>query len=79
MLTPRPTSRWHSSFSKNIGEAMELYAEHLRKQMDSFLGHLEDIRYLTFRIIEDQPTGISETIAASSPHKTKFRPAHHRQ
>lgn len=37
--------------SKHIGQVMELYADHLRKQMNALAGHLEDIRDLTFQII----------------------------
>lgn len=45
--------------SKDIGQAMELQAEHARKQMDAFVRQLEEIRDLAAQIIQDStPPGL---------------------
>ncbi len=54
--------------SKHLGQAMELYADHLGKQMNALAGHLEAIRDLTFQIIcpsQDSPNANAD--ASTSP------------
>jgi phasin len=45
--------------SKDLGEAMELQADYLRKQMDIFFHQLEEVRDLAAQVIQDAtPQGI---------------------
>ena len=45
--------------SKDVSQAMELQTEHARKQMESFVHQLEEIRDLAARVIQDStPSGI---------------------
>jgi len=46
--------------SKDVSQAMELQTEHARKQMESFVHQLEEIRDLAAQIIQDStPSGIA--------------------
>jgi phasin len=45
--------------SKDVGQAMELQTEHARKQMESFVHQLEEIRDLAAQVIQDStPSGM---------------------
>ena len=45
--------------SKDVGQAMELQTEHARKQMESFVHQLEEIRDLAAQVIQDStPPGM---------------------
>jgi len=45
--------------SKDVSQAMELQTEHARKQMESFVHQLEEIRDLATQVIQDStPTGM---------------------
>jgi len=45
--------------SKDVGQAMGLQTEHARKQMESFVHQLEEIRDLAAQVIQDStPTGM---------------------
>ena len=45
--------------SKDVSQAMELQTEHARKQMESFVHQLEEIRDLAAQVIQDStPSGI---------------------
>ena len=45
--------------SKDVGQAMELQTEHARKQMESFVHQLEEIRDLAAQVIQDStPAGM---------------------
>jgi len=45
--------------SKDVGQAMELQTEHARKQMESFVHQLEEIRDLATQIIQEStPSGM---------------------
>jgi phasin len=39
--------------SKDIGQAMEMQAEHARKQMDNFVKQIEEIRDLAAKVIQE--------------------------
>ena len=50
---------WLDPKSKDFGQAMELQTEHARKQMDSFVHQLEEIRDLAAQVIQDStPPGM---------------------
>jgi hypothetical protein len=45
--------------SKDVGQAMELQTEHARKQMESFVHQLEEIRDLATQVIQEStPSGM---------------------
>ena len=45
--------------SKDVGQAMELQTEHARKQMESFVHQIEEIRDLAAQVIQDStPPGM---------------------
>ena len=45
--------------SKDVGQAVELQTEHARKQMESFVHQLEEIRDLAAQVIQDStPSGM---------------------
>jgi phasin len=45
--------------SKDVGQAMELQTEHARKQVESFVHQLEEIRDLAAQVIQDStPSGM---------------------
>ena len=45
--------------SKDVSQAMELQTEHARKQMESFVHQLEEIRDLAAQVIQDStPAGL---------------------
>jgi phasin len=45
--------------SKDVGQAMELQTEHARKQMETFVHQLEEIRDLAAQVIQDStPSGM---------------------
>ena len=45
--------------SKDVSQAMELQTEHARKQMESFVHQLEEIRDLAAQVIQDStPPGM---------------------
>jgi hypothetical protein len=39
--------------SRDIGQAMEMQAEHARKQMDNFVKQIEEIRDLAAKVIQE--------------------------
>jgi phasin len=44
--------------SKDIGQAMELQADYLRKQTDTFFKQLEEIRDLAMQVMKEQASGM---------------------
>src|SRR4026207_2138672 len=47
--------------SKDVSQAMELQTEHARKQMESFVHQLEEIRDLAAQVIQDSSSAAAAT------------------
>lgn len=53
--------------SKDLGQAMELQAEYLRKQMDTFFHQLEEVRDLATQVIQDSTKAGMSSFGGEAP------------
>ena len=53
--------------SKDLGQAMEVQAEYLRKQMDMFFHQLEEVRDLATQVMQEQAKAGMSTLGGDAP------------
>ena len=53
--------------SKDLGQAMEIQADYLRKQMDTFFRQLEEVRDLATQVVQEQTKAGMSTLSGEAP------------
>jgi len=53
--------------SKDLGQAMELQADYLRKQMDTFFHQLEEIRDIATQVVQEQTKAGMSSLTGEAP------------
>ena len=61
--------------SKDLNQAMELQSQHVRKQMETFVHQLEEMRDLTAQIIQEASPAKRTDVGLSSVRSTPAGPS----